>query len=245
MKAIASRILARLDDAINPIVVKELRQAVQSRFVTAMLITFLIIQVLVVGVTVVTSDDIAHNYQGGRDIFMALLVILLVACVVFVPIYAAVRLGAERNDANTDLFFITTIKPGAIIRGKLFSALVLTGLIYGACMPFMTFTYLLRGLDMPSIALVLGYGLLTSAVCIAASIFAASIPVGRLLRVLFGLVLLGVLSAALAYAIGASSHCWCSALARQSVPRTSGTPPARRWPLGCWRSACSTPCRWR
>ena len=69
----------------------------------------------------------------------------------FVPLYAGVRLSLERNDANIDLLFVTTITPGAIVRGKYFAAMALTLLIFSACMPFMMFTYLLRGIDLPTI----------------------------------------------------------------------------------------------
>ena len=41
---------AWIGDAVNPIVVKELRQASQSRFVTAMLMTLLSIQLIALGI---------------------------------------------------------------------------------------------------------------------------------------------------------------------------------------------------
>ncbi len=43
-------IIDRLDDWINPIVVKELRQAVKSRLVTVVLLLFLGVQLLIVTV---------------------------------------------------------------------------------------------------------------------------------------------------------------------------------------------------
>src|SRR5262249_44895141 len=48
-------ILAWLDDGLNPIVVKELRQAVRSRFVVAVLLLFLLLQVLYIGVYLVAG----------------------------------------------------------------------------------------------------------------------------------------------------------------------------------------------
>ena len=46
--------------------------------------------------------------------FMFLTNLSQVVCLLFVPIYAGMRLSLERNDANIDLFFVTTITPGAI-----------------------------------------------------------------------------------------------------------------------------------
>jgi hypothetical protein len=54
------------------------------------------------------------------------------------------------------LGFITTIRGRAVIRGKMLAAAIVTLLIYSACMPFMTFTYLLRGVDLPTTFFLLG-----------------------------------------------------------------------------------------
>jgi hypothetical protein len=189
VKAI-SRVLNFCDDAINPIAVKELRQAVQSRFVTVMLILFLLGQLVIVGWAVMFNEDITRSFEGGRGLFATLMGVLMLTCILFVPMYAGARLSHERSDTNVDLFFITTIRPGAIIRGKMLAAMVLALLIYGACMPFMTFTYLLRGLDIPSIFLTLGLGLLSTASAVMFSIFIAALPLGRFLRIVLGLILL-------------------------------------------------------
>jgi hypothetical protein len=66
----------------------------------------------------------------------------------------------------------------------------LTELIYSACMPFMTFTYFLRGIDLPSIFISLGVGFVVVIACVQAAVFVALIPVNRALKVIFGLVAL-------------------------------------------------------
>src|SRR5262249_24721096 len=151
----AAGFLERLDDSLNPIVVKELRQAVQSRFVVVALLLFLSLQLLILGLYLVfgygaRSADM-ESVNAGREGFLVLQGVLLGTCLLFIPLYAGVRLAAERSDTNVDLLFVTALKPRAIVRGKLFSAVVLVLLIFSACAPFMTFTYLLRGIDMPTI----------------------------------------------------------------------------------------------
>src|SRR5205807_7480474 len=96
----------------------------------------------------------AEVFTAGRQVFRILQGILLGTCLL-VPIYAGLRLGAERSDTNVDLLFISTLRPRAIVAGKLLSSLVLVLLVFSACTPFMTFSYLLRGLDIPTIGLVL------------------------------------------------------------------------------------------
>ena len=101
------------------------------------------------------SPNADTSIDGGRNVFMFLLGILLITCIGFVPLYSGIRLSLERNDANIDLFFVTTITPGAIVRGKYLTAMALTLLIFSACMPFMILTYLLRGIDLPTIFFIL------------------------------------------------------------------------------------------
>ena len=108
--------------------------------------------------------------------------ILLITCVGFVPAYAAIRLSFERNDANTDLLFVTTITPGKIVRGKYFTAMALTLLIFSAWMPFMILTYLLRGIDLPTIFLILAFAFVVCAIANAVGIFAGAVSGSWLIR---------------------------------------------------------------
>ena len=183
-------------DRINPIVVKELRQAVQSRFVIATLLTLLSIQIVAIGIYILASGASLFGFDAGRQAFLMLFSILQSIGMIFAPLYTGARLVAERSDTNVDLLFITTIKPRSIIAGKMFAAMTLTALIYSACMPFMTFTYFLRGIDLPSIFISLGVGFVVVIACVQAAVFVALIPVGRALKVIFGLVALIVFGVA-------------------------------------------------
>jgi hypothetical protein len=200
----ATGILDRLDDAINPIVVKELRQAVKSRLVVFSLLFFLLLQVVVLGLIlwlqeIQTSDP--DELQAGQGIFLTLQGILLGVCLLLVPSYTGVRLAAERSDTNVDLLFISALKPWSIVWGKFLSAAVLVLLIFSACAPFMTFTYLLRGIDIPTILLIIGMDFLAVMAATMLAVFLAAVPSNRGLKgVLFllgFLVLIGLFSLAL------------------------------------------------
>jgi hypothetical protein len=180
----------RLNDWTNPIVIKELRQAVQSRFVVSALLVLLSIQLIAIGVYLLASGSWLLDFDAGRQVFMVLYGILLGVSISFVPLYTAIRLIAERSDTNVDLLFITTIKPHSIIGGKLFAAIILTVLIFSSCMPFMVFTYFLRGIDLPSIFVALVLGFLVVLACTQAAIFVACVPVNRIFKLLFGLIAL-------------------------------------------------------
>ncbi len=177
----------RLDDWLNPIVVKELRQAVQGKFVAAALLLLLIVQLAALGIYIVSGGDFAGRYDAGRNAFMFLLAILLAICLLFVPAYTAIRLAFER-DTNVDLLFVTTIKPSAIVWGKLFAALTITVLIFSACTPFMVFTYWLRGIDLPSIFVLMAASFLVVTVAVQLATFVACLTAGRVLKVLLSLL---------------------------------------------------------
>jgi hypothetical protein len=196
---------ASLSDRVNPIVVKELRQAVQSRFVIAALLTLLAIQLVAIGIYLLASGDTLLSFDAGRQVFLMLFAILQGVSMLFVPLYTAVRLAAERSDTNVDLLFITTIKPRGIIAGKMLAAVVLTVLIFSTCMPFMAFTYFLRGIDLPSIFFSLAFGFIVVIACAQAAVFVACLPVSRALKLIFGLIELIVFAVAYFAAMAAVS----------------------------------------
>lgn len=182
------RAIGWLDDAINPIVVKELRQAVRSRFVQGVLMLFLIGLFLVTLLYVMSEPDIERSFEAGGEITLFVYSTMVIACMLFVPLYTGIRLAAERGDVYTDLTFITTIRPGAIARGKTLSAVALTVLIASVCMPFMTFTYLLRGVDLTSIFFILAIAFVAVIGVSQAAMFVAALPVNRLVKAVVGLI---------------------------------------------------------
>ena len=87
-----------ISDRTNPIVVKELRQAVQSRLVIAILLLFLLANVLVVGGYLMLSVDATTSERAGPELFSALFVVLVGTCMIFVPLVCRGSFddGAER-----------------------------------------------------------------------------------------------------------------------------------------------------
>jgi hypothetical protein len=178
----------QLDDMINPIAVKELRQAVKGRFIIVVLLLFMVFQLVAMGMFVADSEN-RTDYYMGRDAFYTLYGFLLFVGMLVIPGYAGIRFAAERSENNMDLLFITTLTPGAIIRGKFFAAFALAILMAATSMPFLVFTYFLRGIDLPSITLFLALGFLGMALCTMFAILLACLPSSnnfRLLLVPFG-----------------------------------------------------------
>ncbi len=179
--------LDKLDDRVNPIVVKELRQAVQGRFLSSMLLFFLLLQVLVVGMFLLAGAG-QNGQASGQESFLTLQGILLFIAFFFLPISVVVRLFRERTDQNLDLMFITTLSPASIIRGKFFAGLVLALLLFSACMPFLVLTYFLRGIDILSILIIVVSSFAGVALALLAAIFVGCLVRHPVLRVLVGIV---------------------------------------------------------
>ncbi len=188
MKFIDS-IADKIDDRINPIVVKELRQAVQSRFVVGILMLFL---VSLLGITafialirmVETTITVNTCTYLGRDIFEFLFYALMASSIFCVPFYTGTRMFLERSETFPDLVFISSIKPSAIIRGKLFAGIIITLLLFSVCMPFMTFTYLLRGVDIIYIFVIMAIVFIATVTSVQFTLFIGSIPCSRLFKLI-------------------------------------------------------------
>jgi hypothetical protein len=171
---------------LNPIVIKELRQAVRSWAVTGMLMLFLTVLFITSLVFLVgQSFEVSENMQLGGSMFSAFMVILAGASIFFIPLYVGVRVAAERQENNPDLLYVSTLSPVRIVFGKFLCGAYMAVLFFSACMPFMAFTNLLRGVDLPTVFVVLA--LLFLVVCAAnmVAIFLACLPMSKPFKFLF------------------------------------------------------------
>ncbi|MCP4104823.1 MAG: hypothetical protein GY749_04690 [Desulfobacteraceae bacterium] len=190
------KIIDKIDDNLNPIVVKELRQAVQSRFVVSLLMFMLVVLMSVMiffALFSISEKASTGIVSKGRDAFGILFGIFVFSSMLFVPLYTAFRMFTERSGDNMDLVFISAVKPKAIIRGKLFTGMAITLLIFSVCLPFMCFTYLLRGVDLPSIFVILTMAFTAVAILTQFALFvAAGDQWNRVLRAVMGLGLIAI-----------------------------------------------------
>lgn len=193
------KMLDYFGDRTNAVAVREFRQAVQSRWVVAVLMLFLLVNLGVIASFLMLTTSPETNMTLGQEIITALMAVLTLTCAWFVPVYTGVRLTFERNDSNADLLFVSTLTPGAIIRGKLLAATGLTLLIFSTCMPFLVLTYLLRGVDLPTIFFVLAFAFSVCVLANALGVLAGSIGGTAIIR---GIVHVGIVIALLYLGIG-------------------------------------------
>jgi hypothetical protein len=150
-------LLIRVGDWLNPILVKETRQALKSRY---FLVVFILLLALcwmaTIGAVAYIGPSIYYG-ASGTSLLWIYSFFLAIWMLIFVP-YAAFRsLAAEREDNTYDLMSITTLRPRQIISGKLGSSVAQMMVYFSALTPCLAFTYLLRGVDLPTIIVLLAY----------------------------------------------------------------------------------------
>lgn len=151
--------LERVADRFNPILVKECRQALKSRQFT---ITFALVLGCcwlwsIYGVMMVGPGVHFSTGSAGLRMFSGYFAIMAFPLLVVVPHGAFRSLADERDDRTFELLSITALGPRQIIAGKLGSAMVQMLVYLSAITPCLAFTYLLRGIEAPTIMILVVY----------------------------------------------------------------------------------------
>lgn len=155
---------------LNPVMIRELRQYLRSRFANWVVILMLAGLILITmgffaeARARVTVSGVEITAGSGMSMFAAVAGVLSITAVLL-AVYTAQRMGLERERQNPDLLYTTVLRPGQVVRGKLLAGLAMFGLFLSLAMPFMTMTYMMRGIDVRVIlwgllALVVGIVLL-------------------------------------------------------------------------------------
>ncbi len=182
--------VARLDRA-NPVLVKEVRQAVRGKSFRSSFIMVLTIAA-VVSTTVLSSlnfEDPQELANSGTNLFFALHAVFLFCALVVVPVQANRSMASERDERTFDALIISGLSPAQIISGKWLSAGVTQLLFLVALLPFFATAATLYGLDL-LMAFVLTLfacflGLTLSLLGILAATLSKSKAVGSVLMMVF------------------------------------------------------------
>ncbi|WP_425399766.1 hypothetical protein [Aeoliella sp.] len=204
--------LAQLDgwlvaagDRLNPILVKETRQAIKSRqfAITFVLLLLLCWVVTIAGISLM-GPGIYYTAAGG-GLLQGYMVLLLFPLAVVVPFGAFRSLISEREENTYDLLRVSTLSPHQIIRGKLGSAAVQMGVYLSAVAPCIAFTYLLRGVDVATIAVLLLSATLGCMGLSMISLFLAALAQGKHGQVLLSVGVVSMLMLSFAGGVGSTS----------------------------------------
>jgi hypothetical protein len=139
--------LERLGDRFNPIVVKEVRQALKSR---QFVFTFLLLLLAAWSGSIFGVSYLGESIDYGSSavtFYAGFLFALCTATLVIVPFSTFRSIVEERTETTLELLQITALSPAQIVRGKTLSAMVQVMVYFCAIAPFIAFTALLPGFD--------------------------------------------------------------------------------------------------
>ncbi len=194
----------RLSERLNPILVKEARQALKSR---QFVITFSLL--LICGwawslLGIALASPAIYYAPGGTFMLMGYYFVLAAPVLVVVPFSAFRSLASEREDGTFELLSITVLSSRQIVTGKLGSAMLQMVVYYSALAPCIAFTYLLRGIDIFTIGFVLFHTFATSVLLASLGLVVATVTRSRQWQVVLSvLLLIGLLLVAIIWSVSA------------------------------------------
>jgi len=148
------RPFSEASDRVNPLVVLELRRGLRARTFSAAFV-LLLAGGAITALIAYASYDGRGGRVGSRSFFA--LYIGLAAMAFFVLPYGAFRsLSREREENTWPLLVLTGLGPRRILAGKVGSTLLQALLYASALAPFLLFSYLLQGVDLVTVALLIG-----------------------------------------------------------------------------------------
>ncbi len=181
--------LERWADHLNPILVKETRQALKShQFLITFMLLLLACWLWSVFAPVLLGPGFAYASKGA-DVLYGYLLILSVPLVLIVPFAAFRSLAAEQERNTYELLAISDLSARQIVTGKLGSAVVQIVLYLSAVAPCLAFTYLLRGIDIFTIMLVIYYALFGSLGLTMIALLIATLSTARFSQVMLSVAL--------------------------------------------------------
>ncbi len=196
----------RLSEQLNPILVKEARQALKSR---QFIVTFALLLSCgwawsLLGIAL-ASPGIYHA-PGGTFMLLGYYFVLAAPVLIVVPFSAFRSLASEREDGTFELLSITSLGSRQIVTGKLGSAMLQMVVYYSALAPCIAFTYLLRGIDIFTIRFVLFYTFVISILLSTVGLVVATITRARHWQIVLSvLLLIGLLAATVIWSIAVVS----------------------------------------
>lgn len=180
-----------LPDFMNPVLVKEVRQAQRGKVFSVTLIVTLVLALLGAASAALEIERSYFSGSPGQAFFSSVYVFFNIAVLVVVPFQAFVSMGAEHDDNTFEMLVLSNLKPRQIVMGKITAALT-QGLMFGLTfLPFVVTAFLLRGVDLTVLMLIMGLTAFASTVLTTFAVMLSAVVRKRLLRVLAMVALAG------------------------------------------------------
>ncbi len=145
--------LERWSDWLNPLLVREVRQALRGRVFSGVIVLTALVSAAILVCGILAMGTHRPDATAGLKIYAILYYLLWSLCCVLLPVSAASRFRNERSSGEFELFLITGISARQVVSGKLQAALVQVLLALATAAPFLMACHVLRGISALHIAL--------------------------------------------------------------------------------------------
>lgn len=204
--SLVDRLIEAAGDRLNPILVKETRQSLKSRQFTLWFVLLLIgCWVTTIGAIAYVGPSIHYLSLGGRLLFIYYAILALPLMVV-TPFSAYRSLSSEHEENTSDLLEVSSLSARQLVNGKLGSALLQIVIYLAALAPCIAFTYLLRGVELTTIALLLAYAVFASIGLSAVGLVIAAATRQKYAQVVMSVTFTGILFMAYSGILAAASE---------------------------------------
>jgi ABC-type transport system involved in cytochrome c biogenesis permease component len=169
-------LLERWSDRVNPILIRELHQSLGGRVFlgTLSLACFAIVALALIFMWAARQSD-----SGGRDLLAGCAACLAALSLILVPMQAYSSTRAEVSGGTAEQLLMTRLRPRRIVLGKLGAGLLQFGMFLAVFAPLIGITYLLRGVDVPTILVLLAFAVLASVTAVAFATAMATVASSR------------------------------------------------------------------
>lgn len=163
-------------ELLNPILVKEVRQALKSRqFEVSFGLTLLAAVCWTLFFVSVSVPRIFYIPDGGTVLLRGYAFILLVPLLIIIPFAAFRSLTSEVEESTFELLSITSLSAKQIVTGKMATAALQILLYVSALTPYIVLTYMLRGVSLVSIGILLGMTVIYSVMLVSVALMVATV----------------------------------------------------------------------
>ncbi len=186
----------RFGDSLNPILVKETRQALKSR---QFVVSFSVLLFAALGWTIIGSLSLMpqiYTSPSASRMLIGYYLVLALPMLLVVPMAAYRSLEGEIDDGTLEMLSITTLSPWQIVLGKLASAMLQMLLYFVALFPCVAYAYTLRGVDLPTTLLIMAILIVAAIMLTITALFFAPLSRTRTGRIstLFAVMIILLLS---------------------------------------------------
>lgn len=149
------RRLIGLSNKLNPILLKETRQALKSSQFSLTFLAVIFITALWTSYSLLMAIPTIYYAPNGQTLLFGYVWILLLPAIVVVPLSSFNSMASELQDGTFETLSLSLLTPSRIVYGKLSVAALQLSVYLSILAPSIVMTYMLRGVSLVSLIVVL------------------------------------------------------------------------------------------